>query len=241
MVRHISTLASIACLAACTTHATREPMTASEHERAASEHGDAARSAFQAYEPDATPGLPCLLMGMKGGSSCFGKRENPTSDARQRAELEVKRATEHLEAARALREEEDRACRGIAEEQRERGPVGGTSPFSTQPLVDFPDPTTVRGVVLVFGSDLKDADALQAAVECHRARIAHRGPGFQPHVCALDDLTLTANVIVSSGGLLLQLRSDDEAAAVRALERARESSRAARGAPRHPAPRPSGS
>jgi hypothetical protein len=199
--------------AACASpHVRPGAMTAVEHEHAAAGHLGRPREDDGKYDPEDRPGSPCLLLGMQGGDACMRKTRGVT----------------------ALREAEERACRGVTDVDAAEGPLtGGRSAFTAQPLIDYDDQATVYGVALTFATDLTNADRLQSLVECHRARNANRGLA-EGHACPLDDPSLDVMVIASPRGVLLELRSEDPAVARSAWERARDAARASRLSPTRP-------
>lgn len=231
-MRDIVAFASCMVLAACASpHVQPGAMTASEHERAASGHLGRAREADGKYDPEDRPGLPCLLLGMHGGDACFGKMHNETAEHHEAAELERRRAAEHVAAADALRDEELRACAGSTELEATDGPLTGSRfAFTAQPLIDYDDQVTVFGVVMTFAAGDANADRLQSLVECHRAQVASRGPAMN-HACPLDDGRLDVMVIAAPHGVLLQLRSADPNVARQAWEGARDAARDSRPPP----------
>jgi len=239
--RFLPCILGIVAIACGSPNLPKQAMTAAEHDRAASAHLATAREEDAQYDPEDRPGLPCLLAGMRGNGACESKRHKETAERREVAERERKQAADHNSAAAALREAEDRVCRGLSDRERDDGPLATDHlAYSAQPLIDYDYQATVFGVVMAFGPEVVDVDRLQSAVECHRARIASRGILTPTHDCPLDDSTLTALVVATPRGPLLQLRSEDPVVARRTWERARRAAHLASPSLRKPAVRRGG-
>lgn len=146
---------------------------------------------------------------------------SPTSDANRRDAVEhLRLAQEHRAASQALRDAETRACSGLTQTDRD------VSPFAHVADIVRVEPiglgTHVEGARVYFGLvQGLSRPRFQQIVDCHIARadaVGHNVP--EESFCPLVPPNVKAVVRDASDGFVVDVRSDDPAAAHEVLRRA---------------------
>ncbi|MBK7857840.1 MAG: hypothetical protein IPJ65_04275 [Archangiaceae bacterium] len=168
-------LLAAAVLAVSCSHSRPEEMSAAEHRAEARVHQENARREAGQYNPGLTvqgPMAPRRYGDPAGNESLF--EYNPTAKHLETADREMRRAADHLAAARSLEAFEAGACRDLAPAERSACPL----------LASWV--TTVRDTRLGIELELKpevDAADTHRRLDCHLAYAEAKG--FERPSCPL--------------------------------------------------------
>ena len=224
-----TTLATI-LLAACTSTtpgARPHDMSAAQHEREAKRETEAADRDAATYDPKAR----AVVQGCGPNDDvCWRSKRNPTAEFRRMAEEHQRAAAEHRAASGALRDVEDKACVGVANDDRDISPFERTEDIaSIEPVTEQRwagrgrlRRTVTAGVRVVFQPvPGLTAETLQREVDCHLARAAVLGHNLpeMPN-CPLVPKGAEAHVSATAQGLAVVVRADDLNAAADIAARA---------------------
>ncbi len=172
-------------------------------------------------------GVACIsAAGCASQSAAFRQMSATDHDAAARTTGDSALAVEHVEAARRLRNEEEAACDGISETDRDQGPFAHASDVTgVEVLRDrgaFPKgPLQPSGIAVYLRAEPGMTQQwLGRIVACHRAYVAAVGPDRSGSPLTVPD----AEVAVSSTqvGFRVSITSHDVDAARSVVERARE-------------------
>jgi hypothetical protein len=170
---HLVRAAAAALALAGCAHTADDQLTAVEHRTAAEEHKAKGERAAAEYEPGLDVKVPArgpFIDSPNGGLTTY----NPTADRLIEADREMRRASEHLAAARRLEAFEDAACREIPPAERSSCPL----------LASWI--SVVRETTTGLEFDLKptiDGRDTHRRLECHLAWA--RANGFERPSCPL--------------------------------------------------------
>lgn len=185
-------------------------LSAVEHDRAAASE-EAAATCAAAVAPD---------------EGCWSDVERPDDATRATAEEHRARAAEHRAAAAALRDAEERACVGIAENDRDMSPFAHRADIASVSVLEEDVPvgrTTMhrrRGARVVFRArPAMTAAWLQRVVDCHLARNAVEGSMGMDY-CPLAIPGVRASVEEIRAGFAVDVVADDEAVVDEVIRRA---------------------
>ncbi len=210
-------------------------MSAAQHEQQAREvEGGAATHSGQ-HDPEASAAkrncnTSAPVYGSEGGRPiCWTSVVNPTAAHREEAERYRELAARHRQASAELREAEERACTGIAPDDRDMSPFLHQEEIaSVEPLVR----RTTQGRATIereAGSRVilravpgLTAEWLQRVVSCHVARNATLGhqTADLPH-CPLVLRGVSARVTSTGNAFAVEISANDVATARDILARSR--------------------
>ncbi len=136
-----------------------------------------------------------------------------------------RRAADHRAAAQTLREDEQRACAGIPEHERDVWPLAAYEVSSVAPLYSTPtknSPQRLEGaVVTVRAAPGVTGPWLQRVVDCHVARSAATHPTTAEMAsCALAVPGSDTRVAPTRAGFAVSIRGEDRDAATEIWRRA---------------------
>lgn len=204
----------------CATPGTRpHDMSTAEHEKAALlAEAEASEHAARFDASQATSTLVCSRAG------CRSQDVNPTSMHLDEAAQLRHLASEHQQAADALRSEVSRACQG------ETDGTGPLAPFFRPEYVERVEPSyrygrdrAVVGATIAFTKvpGLRAA-AVQRDLECHLARSAAAGfSAAEMSYCPLASRDVHAVAREENGRVLVEIMTGERATAEEVLRRAR--------------------
>lgn len=225
-------LASVA-LAACRPAAMigpepNEPATQREAAGAAQHHAAAEREEARIhrhealYDPKASQSFrrcdPKRVERVPGQPICWLEAVNPTAVHLKEIEAHRLRAAEHRRAARELREIEERACAGIAPEDRDvspfshRGDILGVSVLEDAPEKPKRQRQVLGATVVFRPVPGLTAGELQHLLECHLARnatIGHELASHEMEHCLLTQRGARATVRPLESGFAVDVSADD--------------------------------
>jgi len=152
-----------------------------------------------------------------GEPICWVETINPTAVHLQEVEFHRMRAAEHRKSARELRAVEERACAGLAPDDRDvspfshRGDILGVSPLAAGPAPRRE--ASVEGATVLFRPvpGLTVAE-LQQLVDCHLARnatIGYETVTGEMGGCLLTQQGTRATVRALDGGFAVDVTADD--------------------------------
>lgn len=234
LVRHFQA-SMFAALAACTasTSGTRPRDTsAAQHDRAANDHARAAATHARDYDPTAQALSSICTPSVAWPAICWTSVENPTQEHLRAAAEHRHHAADHRAASGRLREAEARACRGIADDDRDISPfdrvedIIAVTPLSEEGSPGSISRRTVGATVTFRARPGLTAEALQRLIDCHIARnvaLGHVVPEM-PN-CPLVPDGIEARVTPAGSGFAVSIRSNDVTVANEVLERALRSAR----------------
>lgn len=206
-------IVTLGVLAASCSHTRAREMTVNEHESEAARHEEAARRDREQFEPGATnqvPGRGPFVDSPSNWMSAY----NPSTEHLVAADAQMRKATEHLAAARQLERFEADACKDIAPAARAACPLLASSVSRVG--------HTERGVELELKPGA-DVEGTVRRLNCHLAYA--EANGFEKPSCPLFVRGMT---IRQRGDRIVELRgSSTEVAA----ELQTQSSRVFTGAP----------
>jgi hypothetical protein len=154
---------------------------------------------------------------------------NPTDVHLQEVEQHRLRAVEHRRAARDLRAVEERACAGVADEDRDmspfshRGDILGVNPLEEAPAKGK-KPELVGATIIFRAIPGLNTVELQRLVDCHLARnaaIGHDVAAAAMAHCPLTERGASARVRPLDGGLAVDVRAASADGAKAVWRRAR--------------------
>lgn len=157
--------------AACASAGTRpHDMSAAEHERAAKNDDERAKTHTREYDEGAwQPAGDC-------GEFCFSTWSNPAGEHAGLARRHRRLAAKHRAASETLRNAEAEACQDIPERDRDVSPFFHSDDivgFERLPQAGAEGPVSFRvHFEAIHGVDV---DAMQRLLDCHLARNAARG------------------------------------------------------------------
>jgi hypothetical protein len=202
-----------------------QPQDASEaqHEYLAQVHEEAAARHTAQHVAAQSNGHPSCDQYL---GSCW--TANPTEDHLKQAQEQRRAAAGHHVAARALREAEAHACRGVPEADRD------ISPFFHREAIAKVEPLVRRGAgdqtveelagatIVLLPATGMTLDRLQRVVQCHLARnaaLGHRVPEMS--YCPLVPKGVAARVVSKGNGFAVDVTSEEASTAAEILRRAR--------------------
>ena len=222
-------------VAGCATPGARpEDMSAAQHRRQADFESGTAEKHQGQYEATRTTRERCrgridaARVGVDFYDICWSSVTNPTESHLGEAEKYRRRAADHRAAAAALGETEERACSGVAPDDRDISPFEHHEDIAAvEPLTErvgtgkVPVPRTTGVVVTFRAVPGLTTEWLQRVVDCHLARnvsLGHEMPEM-PN-CPLVPKGAEARVSSTGNGFAVAIRSDDPISAAEILARA---------------------
>jgi hypothetical protein len=194
---------------------------AAQHQAAARREEARIESHHELYDPKASQEVrrcdPATTGESSGEPICWLETVNPTRVHLEEVEAHRLRAAEHRRAARELRATEERACAGVAPDDRDmspfshRGDILGVSPLEN--AVKSKHQRRIIGATVVFRPvpGLTAAE-LQRLVDCHLARnatIGYETASTEMERCLLTQRGAQASVRVLEAGFAVDVRADD--------------------------------
>lgn len=152
---------------------------------------------------------------------CWSSLTSTTGQHLQDAERHRLRAAEHRAASEALRAAEERACAGIAAQERDQSPFSHVDDIvGVLPLPLAIAPATAGTSVVFRHVQGLTAASLQRVLDCHLARNASLGHDVpEMSYCPLVPRGVHARAYEVPTGIAVALWSDDPAAARQIKER----------------------
>ncbi len=208
---------------ACATPGSRpEDMSAQQHQQRADSESWTAEKHQGQYEATARTTrercrgqIEAPRLGVGLSDICWASVTNPTELHLAVAEAHRRRAADHRAAAAELGKTEERACTGVAPEDRDLSPfehvedIAGVEPRTTGAVVTF---RAVPGLTV---------ESLQRVVDCHLARNASLGHEVPEMAnCPLVPKGAEARVSSTGTGFAVTIRSDDPITAAEIRARA---------------------
>jgi hypothetical protein len=202
------------------------------HEQGAAQHLAAAKLEAERleqhkklYDPRAQQFVkrcdPTLKDAYPATPICWIETINPTAVHLKEIEEHRMRAVEHRKAARELRDVEERACAGVADEDRDISPFShredilGVNPL--EEAVPGKRERRVVGATILFRKVTHlTGEQLQSIVNCHLARnavIGHDVASAAMAQCPLTERGARASVRTLDRGFAVDVRADDALAA----------------------------
>jgi hypothetical protein len=223
----IATVLAAGC--AGTPGAKPHDMSVAGHEQAAADAEAAAQQHAKQYDATASVDRDWCPAARNDPTLVSCWTSNPTKEHRVEAERMRKAAADHRAASQALRDAEASACAGIAEADRDTSPlqrpaiVTGVAELHTSASTQSPAPGLLVGAaVTIRAVPGLTKEYLQRLVSCHVARNATMGHSMpEMATCPLAVKGARATVESAHGGFVVEVRSDDSAAAAEILRRAR--------------------
>lgn len=217
--------------AASTPGARPTDMSAAGHEAAAQGHQQEAAAHAAQFDPAAkVETTKCRSAGKPANPEpCWTASENPTAAHLAEAERHQKMAADHRQGSKALRDAEESACRGLAENDRNMSPfahredVAGVQELRRAPTSAKvgPPPSVVGASVTLRAVPGLTREYLERLVGCHTARNASMGFAMpEMSYCPLAVKGATASVESVTGGFRIDVKSDDPGAAQEIVRRA---------------------
>jgi hypothetical protein len=172
----------------------------------------------------ATPGSRPKDMSVSGHEVAARAEEQgaPAVDADSARE---RKAADHRAAAQTLRTEEQRACAGIPENERDASPLAAYELSSVAPLYSTPTKTAPQrlegAVATVRAAPGVSGPWLQRLVDCHVARSAANHPtAAEMANCPLAVPGSEARVAPARAGFEISIRGEDREVAAEIWRRA---------------------
>lgn len=152
---------------------------------------------------------------------CWSSLNSPTGAHLEDAERHRVRAAEHRAASEALRSAEERACGGIAAQERDQSPFSHTDDIvGVIPLPLAIAPPTAGTSVVFRRVPGMTAASMQQVLDCHLARNASLGFDVpEMSYCPLVLRGVHARAYEVSSGIAVALWSEDPAVARQIKER----------------------
>jgi hypothetical protein len=152
---------------------------------------------------------------------CWSGLASPTGAHLQDAERHRLRAAEHRAASQALRSAEERACAGIAAQERDQSPFSHADDIvGVLPLPYAVAPPTAGTSVVFRRVPGLNAESLQRVVDCHLARNASLGHDVpEMSYCPLVLRRVHARAYEVATGIAVALWSEDPEVARQIKER----------------------
>lgn len=156
-----------------------------------------------------------------GEPICWLETINPTAVHLEEVEAHRMRGVEHRKSARDLRAVEERACAGLAPEDRDRSPFShradilGVSPLEAAPAERRNQAQIVGATVLFRPVPGLTVAELQQLVDCHLARnatIGYEKASAEMGGCLLTQRGTHASVRALDGGFAVDVRADSASA-----------------------------
>jgi hypothetical protein len=192
-------------------------MSEAQHETEAVRQEDAAAAHAERYDSTASV-TECQSSSSHGYPTCWTSRVNPTEQHLRAAERARKAAEAHRAASLALATAEEKACQGLAPDDRDMSPFEHTEDIaSVEPHARSRSggkaggTSTVDGAVVTFLAVRgMTAEWLQRVVDCHLARNAALGHDV-PEMpdCPLVPKGAEATVESTGTGFAVTVWADD--------------------------------
>jgi hypothetical protein len=195
---------------------------AAQHQAAAKREEARLEQHQKLYDPKATQSVrrcdAAQFTRSPGEPICWLETINPTAVHLKEIEDHRLRAAEHRRAARELRATEERACAGIALEDRDvspfsrRGDILGVSPLESTPGKPVAQGQIVGATVIFRPVPGLTAGELQRLVDCHlerNATIGYDTASREMEHCLLTQRGARASVRTLESGFAVDVRADD--------------------------------
>jgi hypothetical protein len=195
-------------------------MSAARHETEAAKEDQAAREEASKYVPETVSNGEGCMTRQGAPVPCWSLLPNPTAWHLQEAERHRSHAEAHRLASQELHANENKACAGIVEADRDMSPLDHCADIER--VEKLHENGAVRGVV-VFFHEVPGLSVtwLQHLIDCHLARMAEMGfESDERPACPLALRGVRATAWRSWGGIALRIEAPDAKTAAALVERA---------------------